>query len=221
MRVAIVGTGAGWDRVPDGYSIWCVAGLFGKIKPDRVYEVHSGRYLAKIGMQKEKLEWMKGQNLHIHPSLLTTFPNATVIDFEKIMSKYGRYFTSSVAWMLADAIDSGAEEIAIYGISMSSKEEYAHQKPSCTYLIGWARALGIKVTIQDGSELLAAPFVYGYEDKPEILNAMCKRKEQSINAMNKAEDDWTIAKARYHEEKGAIEAFEFIENNWWSQGKAI
>lgn len=221
MKIALVGTGSNWDKVPPGWDIWCVPGLWGKVNPARVYEVHSGQTLAKIGMSKEKLDWMKAQKMHIHPSLQTTFPDGVVIDYEAHLKKYGKYFTSSISWMLAEAIEEKPEEIGIFGVSMSSEGEYAHQKPACSYLIGWARASGIKVTIPESSELLAAPWIYGYQDKPAFIEAIELRKRELITEKDKAEDDWVIAKARYHEHKGALEVFDFFENNWWSHSKGV
>jgi hypothetical protein len=219
MKVFILGTGLGFQQPPSGFEVWCVPGLWGKLTPNRVYELHSGKTLAKVGMPKEKLEWMKEQNMVIHPSLATTFPNGRVFDYEKYLNKFGSYFTSSISWMLAEAIEEGATEIHICGVSMSSASEYSHQKPACTYLIGWARALGIKVVIQEGSELLAAPYIYGYEDKPLVLEAIERRKNQCLLSKDAAEEEWTLAKAKYHTEIGALQMIEFFENNWWAGSK--
>lgn len=219
MKISLLGTGNGWELAPKEGEIWCVPGLHGRVSPTRVYEVHSGQTLASVGMSQEKLEWMKAQSMVVHPSLHNSFPNCRVIDFQKHIDKFGPYFTSSLSWMLAEAIEENPEEIGIYGVSMCSQTEYAHQKPGCTYLIGWARALGIKVTIPPTSELLAAPYIYGMQDKPAMITAIENRKKEIIKNKDKAEDDWVLAKANFHHQQGALEAFEFFENNWWAGGK--
>ena len=105
------------------------------------------------------------------------------------MKVYGKYFTSSVSWMIADAIEAGAKEIAIYGVTMSSNEEYGHQKPACSYLLGWARGKGIKVTIQKDSELMSTLFVYGYEEVPSIIASLKDKKGLAEQDISQAESD--------------------------------
>ncbi len=54
--------------------------------------------------------------------------------------------------------------------------EYAQQRPSCEYFVGFARGLGVTVHIPPQSDLLMAPYRYGYDD--DKLNKMLAKLEQ-------------------------------------------
>lgn len=83
---------------------------------------------------------------------------------EKLMGV--TYFTSSFSYMLAMAIMEGATEIGIWGVDLVHGEEYEEQRPCAEYLLGIARAKGIKITIPQQSALLKSPWVYGRDDTP-------------------------------------------------------
>lgn len=220
-KIAIVGTGMGGDKAPYGnpdYEIWGITGLWNSGKKfDRIYEVHSAKALTEEGAYTTVMaKWMSENITHIHPTLQASFPNAKVIDFEGHLRKFGKYFTSSFSWMLADAIEEKVDVIETYGFTLSSNSEYAHQKPGASYLIGWARASGIEVKISKESELLSTPFIYGYEDMPDMIKSITDRKKASIIEMEKAEMQVFDAKAKYHHLEGVKETLTWFENNFWA-----
>jgi hypothetical protein len=115
----------------------------------------------------EKFPWWQWALEHQPPVFLQeacpelkrsrAYPRAQV---EKM---FGRYFTSSVAFMLAYAIAIRVQEISLFGIDMKGADEYAHQRPCVEYLLGFARGLGIKVNIPEQSDLLKSHHTYGYD----------------------------------------------------------
>ena len=94
------------------------------------------------------------------------------------------YFTNSISYMIALAIMEGFEEIAIYGVDMAQDTEYASQKPSCEFFIGWAKGAGIKVTIPKQSDLLKAYYFYGFEKEPGIRTKYRIKAEELKKRMN-------------------------------------
>jgi len=141
-------------------------------------------------------------------------PKATRFDFTGKRAKYGDYFASSAAWLIADAIDYGADEIAIYGVNMASDSEYAYQKPSCTFMIGWAKAMGIKVTIPDSSELLSIPFQYGIEKRPRALCAIDQKKtelnaQMAVHTQNQKVSEIGVAQCQSN-----LQLLQWVEQNW-------
>lgn len=77
------------------------------------------------------------------------------------------YFTSTIAYMLADAIRHGFEEICIHRILVSPKSaEYYCQKPCLDFWAGIALGKGIKLLISEDSNICRpAPWehgLYGY-----------------------------------------------------------
>ena len=70
-------------------------------------------------------------------------------------------FTSSIAFMLAKAIDdcekNSIPAIGIYGVMQASENEYVYQRPGIQYFIGEAMKRGIKVRIPEQSRLFDMP----------------------------------------------------------------
>lgn len=223
MKVAIVGTGMGCENAPyndKSWEIWTLPGLYThKPEVERVYEIHSAQTVIECKPPKDKFEWMM-ENVNVcHPSLKTTFKDARVIDFEGLIEKYGPYFTSSISWMIAEAIEEEATDIALYGVTMSSDNEYGHQKPSVSRLLGWAEGKGIKVHLQKSCELLSAPFVYGYEEKPDFLKSIDDRKKLMRHNLEKTESEVFEAKANYHYTQGCLDEIKRFENNFWASSR--
>lgn len=76
---------------------------------------------------------------------------------------FGRYFTSSISYMIAFAIACGFREISFFGVDMKGGDEYVYQRPCAEYLIGFALGRGIKVNIPEHSDLLKSTYTYGYD----------------------------------------------------------
>lgn len=78
------------------------------------------------------------------------------------------YFTSSIAYILGFLFMSeDVEEISIYGVDLTAKEEYQEQRPCVEYLLGRLEGKGIKISIPKKSALLKSNYLYGYENKPQ------------------------------------------------------
>lgn len=80
-------------------------------------------------------------------------PNAMAYPYGEVSKITGDYWNSSIAYMLAMAISENPDEIGIYGVDMKADDEYGYQRPNCEYLIGFAKGMGIKVTIPEASPL--------------------------------------------------------------------
>jgi uncharacterized small protein (DUF1192 family) len=169
LKIAIVGTAstsvhkAPYDNT--GWDIWSL-GANAEFIPryDRWFEMHTQRVLKNTGSWNASFEfWGKcGDKLMLgHPC--PELPYAKPYPIEEIKAKFGNYFTSTIAYMIALAIYEDAKEIGIWGIDMMGDEEYARQRPCCEYYLGMARALGINVVIAEESPLLRAERMYAYE----------------------------------------------------------
>jgi len=66
---------------------------------------------------------------------------------EIVAERFGSYFTSAAAYMLALAVEQGAEWIGLYGVDMAIHGQYLHQRACCEYLVGMARGMGAEVEI--------------------------------------------------------------------------
>lgn len=90
-------------------------------------------------------------------------PNSVEYPLDKMIERFGGYFTNSVSYMLAMAIAEGYEEIHLYGVEMSISSEYIFERPSVEYFVGLARGMGISVIIPEISTLSRAYWMYGYD----------------------------------------------------------
>ncbi len=156
-------------------------------KFDRWFELHS---LQKFYLDNNDtvhaafLHDFKGP-VYIRPNDadLMDIPAAVPYPIEKIMGMFGGYFTNSVSWILALAImelapaaaafqadpkNVEAPELHVFGVDMAQDTlqtaEYGEQRPSCEYFLGWATAMGILITLPEGSDLLKASHLYGFDD---------------------------------------------------------
>jgi len=175
-RVCIVGFANSkkfvpWDKTDD-YEYWGLNELY--LDPDipqnapwsRWFELHYDRFTRKRGKERcedhaERLAKM-GIPVYLckpHPDI----PNG--IEFpQAVFNLFPDYWTNSVSYMIALAIHQRFKEIRIYGVDMAQQTEYAHQRPSCELLIGWALGQGIEVYIPPESDLLKSAYRYGFEE---------------------------------------------------------
>lgn len=106
---------------------------------------------------------------------------------DKVVEKFGsRYFTSSIAYMLALAIMKKPKEINLWGIDMEAGTEYVHQRPCVLYWIGQAEARGITVTTS--SNLANPTFMYGYDNDNGLLAQLKMRMDHAEKMAIKVED---------------------------------
>jgi hypothetical protein len=80
-------------------------------------------------------------------------------------AQFGDYFTNSISYMLAMAIDEGYQVIHVYGVDMAQDTEYGTQRPSCEFFLGVAVGRGIQIYVPKTSDLLKVRWMYGYEDE--------------------------------------------------------
>jgi len=170
MIIDIIGTGLtaecyDWQR--DSYK-WSVSSFY-EVYTDKVdlyFSLHVGQVL---GLDNE--------------ITLSAFP---IDDIKKTFDS--DYFTSSIAYMIAYAIYTGAKEINIYGVDMEQDSEYRYQRPCLAYWLGFAKAKGIKTTVS--TVLADPPFNYGYdmERQNNFVKVLEHRAESSKQKALKLSD---------------------------------
>lgn len=167
-KVALVGKApASLGHVPyddESWEIWGLSDNYRNMKRwDRWFELHD----VEWHRENHPPHWEFLATDHGKPLYLLgpseSIPHARIFPRDKVLAEFGRYFTNTVSYMIALAILEGYEEIGIYGVDMAQHEEYAHQRPSCEWMIGHAQGRGITVTIPDESDLLKTRKLYGYE----------------------------------------------------------
>lgn len=200
------------------------------------HQVPAGYYVRPA----DHLLWLKQtaqtKRVWLHPDYLTqhpdaaTWPEARPFPKAEIEAAFGRYFTSSPSWMLAQAVLEGAREIHIYGIHLSTEHEYVEQRPGFEFLIG--RVLGpskLTTTVKDGlrryetqdgivvlpeaSPVLSSNFQYAFEPRPRAkleplkwdVHRYAIKRERAVKALQTA--PWYARTAALQDELWRADAY--------------
>ena len=196
-------------------------------KFDRWFDLHDAE---TIESDKPHVEWLQsgcgGMPVFVFRRR-DEWPTSADFPTQYITDKFGNYFTNSVSWMLAMAIDQvqwaigDGAEIGVFGVDMAQSGEYSSQRPSCEYFLGIAAGAGITTTIPNESDLLKTASMYGVENggplrarllardrelkaKMAECEAVLRQKEAELADING--QGWAI--------RGAIESNSYILNVW-------
>jgi hypothetical protein len=209
-KVALVGFAESWKQAPfndPSVEIWSL-NEFWKYAPrwNRWFELHDADCLGVTkrnldeGEQRRHLEWLAAQKpgkpIYMQPQFCDgRFPAAVPYPLEQMIARFGKYFTSTIGYMLALAIAEGYQWIGLYGIDLASDVEYPGQRPNTEYLIGLARGMGRTVVVTETSALLKAGHLYGYEQPigahgglVDLVRkhraTLVKKRDETIAALN-------------------------------------
>jgi hypothetical protein len=147
----------------ESWDIWaCSPGTASAPRVDRRYELHRwepGKEWLSEGYV-QLLQDFEGPV--IMGSHVPAVPNCQVLDAKAHIQRFGPYFfTSSLAWMMADAIVEGYQTIALYGVDMAATSEYHDQRMGCQYMGMVAASMGIEVGVPPESDLFRPAPLYG------------------------------------------------------------
>lgn len=195
-KIAIIGTTSSLVDAPYNdpeWEIWGLNGAYGAMpRYDRWFDLHSIDVLKKAHEQVY-FDFLKGAGdkvMMAHPS--PELPDAKSFPYNDLVNKFGRYFTNTVAWLIAYAIDELMKQepsdqkptIGLWGINMAMDTEYSIQRPSCEYFLGVAEGKGIDIIIPESSELMKCSFLYGIEPVPAYIRKMPDKKRELTNNFN-------------------------------------
>lgn len=142
-------------------------------------------------------------------------PKGVVYPKDEMIKGYGPYFfTSSLSWMLALAIQQNPEEIGLWGVDMSATEEYGYQRAGCHYFIMLAQSKGIKITVPAQSDLLQPPAPYGYVMGSPMYQKLTTRRAELRAREQAAAAAYENSRNEWHFLKGAIDDLDYVINTW-------
>lgn len=143
-------------------------------------------------------------------------PNAQRPPIEELVEKYGPFFfTSSLSWMFAMALETpGVEEIGLWGVDMSAHEEYGLQRPGCQYFITLATQRGIKVNIPPESDLLQPALFYGVTENNPMMVKLTARMQELKNRHAAAMQRELQASQEKQFLAGAIDDMDYMIKTW-------
>ena len=127
---------------------------------------------------------------------------------DAVIAEFGRYFTNTISYMIAYAIQSGATEIMLAGVDMAAIDEYQHQRKNCEFFLGIAKGRGIEVTIPLVSDLLKCRKMYAF-DPEDAYGAKCKARQAELeNRVNQAKHEMELFSRKNASALSAIEEIE-------------
>lgn len=226
-RVAIVGTAQSWTHTPwadTGLHIRSLNDAYrmkGFVRADAWYDLHPLNQFYHPAGDKvyahqippgfycrptNHLQWMSEQVIPVwlHPDYRTqhpeaaNWPHARAFPKAEIEAHFGRYFTSSPGWMIAQALLEGVKELHIYGIHLATEAEYIEQRPNFEMLCGSLLGRGKRtMTVHDGmrryesadgvlvipetAPVLQSNFQYAFETRPHAHDEPLKWELHKID----------------------------------------
>ncbi len=184
MKIGILGTAAHFAKAPFNDPSWELWACNNGEPPrwDRWFQLHDDGIIDSFPGYRD---WLRAQTKPVYMQTRNTgVPEALTYPLDTIKAKYGTWFLSStIALMLALAIEESPDEIGLWGVDMSDATEYRYQRPGCRFFLQVALMQGIKVTIPPECDLLTPSLVYGYEPSSWLgMMAQAKRDELAARA---------------------------------------
>ena len=176
MIVNILGKGTGWKEIenaPEGFIYGCNDAFLRTPEVTHAFHMHNMDDFGKAEKTASSTRLCKTYANEMRPDMRfitlehwSEIPSSEAYPLDEIIEKFGVcYFTSTIDYMIAYALNEGAKEINLYGINMSVKSEYAYEKPGAEFWIGMAMGMGVKVNLQtEHTSLMKSRdgLLYGY-----------------------------------------------------------
>ena len=181
---------------------------------DLIFEMHPMEYWVTIQDRlndQNKPIFMQGNYPQI--PLSKKFPMDQVLAMVN-SDRLKRYFTSTIAYMIALAVLLKYKNIELYGVHMASDEEYGDQRQACESWLAFADARGATVYIPDQSQIWRNPFLYGYEQASNTLIKVRNFKSALVNGLENCKRELEQAKQSYYEQQGGLKVIKRLESTF-------
>jgi hypothetical protein len=104
-------------------------------------------------------------------------PTSEAYPADEISAAIGEDYSSTIAYMMAYALQLGYREIRLYGVIMLHKTEYVRQRPGLKYYLGIAKAREIPVWAPENTQLTTSLWRYGYDDHDALCGQILAKKD--------------------------------------------
>lgn len=183
-KVCILGTAGTKDQAPlgdDSFDVWAVSPYvsYPGVVSEHVnllFEMHPRRYWGIPEITERLVNFDGPVVMQEHYEEIPNSVPYPLEDVERVFKLEAMgadlYVTNTISYMVALAALIGYDEYHLYGVHMSHNTEYGYQKPNCEFFLGYLAAMGKKIVIPPGGELLRTPFLYGYGEPWEEISAL-------------------------------------------------
>lgn len=224
MKIALVGTeDASHGLTPwedRSWEIWATSpNSRNYARVDKHFEVHNPQvmrtYLSSVLLEV----YFEHLNNHDNVWVLRAspeLPRAKLLDSGAILKKFGKDFlTSSVAWMMAEAILSPkVTEIGLFGIDCSASDEHSWQRPGIKFFIREADRAGIRVSAPQESDILRSAPVYGLREFNPLFRKNWAKQKQLEKMLADAESKQLAATQNALALQGALDQVGYYLRTW-------
>ncbi len=134
---------------------------------DAYFQLHTKEYLRKsVGLtasDRKHWDWL----CEPHDFFIFTqkkfeeMPASVEFPLDEAKRRFGDFYTSTLAYMMALAIMEGYERIELYGFNLAADSEYRYQRDSGEYFIGLAEGMGIEVYLPPSCPMVKGR-LYGF-----------------------------------------------------------
>lgn len=182
---------------------------------DVFFEIHSMDTTLREQQYRSFMRWCAK-----HPKIYMQdhwpeFPGSIAYPKAEMFAKFGPYFfTSSIAYMLALAIDKKPEAIGLFGIDMSAGDEYGYQRAGCHHFIHEAQKLGIDFVVPFESDILHPPPPYGYREASPMWWKMHTRVKELTGKQALLDVQLAELKSQREILVGAIDDAQYVCNTF-------
>ncbi len=222
MKVAFVGSAASSRNLAPfndpSWQIWaCSPDNAGKLpRIDLWFELHADLdWPENQQWAGNYVPWLRQQTFPIFAQDRRFIPNAMVFPYEDLIRRYGCYFfTSTFAWMIAYAMEQGATEIGLFGMDMSTDEEYRKQRTAFHHFMVLAQAKGIKILAPDESDVLQPPPLYGYTEATAMGRKMAIRRRELRGRIDALKMEMKKLKYSIRHLSGAYDDNDYMQSIW-------
>lgn len=189
----------------------------------RWFELHKGEQLLNWNgvPQDHYVDWLayhssKGEHqFKLYMIDQDYVPHAETFPKDALIEEFSPYFfTSSFAWMIAYAMQSGAAKIGLYGIDMSTLDEYRRQRPQFQHFIWLAKQRGIKVSAPIESDILQPPPLYGYSFTTPFGRKTAIREVELKSRIAEAEAERNKLNTIIDRLTGSLDDNDYIQTTW-------
>lgn len=158
---------------------------------DMYFQIHTLEYLKNgIGLsESDRAHWEWLTEPHdffiVTQKKFDEIPASIEFPLEEAKMRFGDFYTSSLAYMMAFAIMEGYERIELYGFNLAANAEYRYQRDSGEYFIGLAEGMGIEVYLPPTCPMIKGK-LYGFEGSEMGLRQLFEFRVRSLDKEVKA-----------------------------------